>query len=159
MNRKLLIVLSIAAICIPGADAKTYTCTTYTCPGTESADSITGTSLNQQFDLLGGNDYADGAGGPDFIKGYGGRDTELGGNGDDNLIGDDGNDTLKGEGGLFNTVTGGGGDDSLYDVNGSTGGDINGGGGTDDCHGDWSRSTGYHDSMSGCEFKYWSYIG
>ena len=76
----------------------------------------------QQFDLAGGDDFADfsaqGVGGFDFsrqvtVRGGSGNDSIVGGTNNDELFGDTGNDLVVGNAG-GDTIDGGDGDDTLY---------------------------------------------
>lgn len=86
------------------------------------ADGLGSTGNVQQFDLAGGDDFADfsahGVGGTDFskqitVRGGFGNDTIIGGSNNDQLFGDDGNDLLVGNAG-GDTIDGGEGDDTIY---------------------------------------------
>jgi Ca2+-binding RTX toxin-like protein len=87
----------------------------------DGADSLTGSSLdNQMYGMrgndtirgLGGNDTLDGGAGNDSLDGGEGNDTLNGGAGNDSLDGGSGNDSLDGGAGN-DTLAGGAGDDTL----------------------------------------------
>jgi len=99
-------------------------------------DTDIATEANDVLVGLGGDDYYSGLGGTDTIYGLDGDDTLLGGNDNDILAGGNGKDYLDGgdgndrliEWGIFDTLLGGSGDDTLegwyYDtISGGTGND------------------------------------
>jgi Ca2+-binding RTX toxin-like protein len=73
-------------------------------PCTENDDNITGTSKDEYFNLLGGNDVVYAGAGDDIIVGGLGNDSMYGGSGNDDLKGDEGNDLLDGGDGLEDTA-------------------------------------------------------
>jgi Ca2+-binding RTX toxin-like protein len=73
---------------------------------TEGDDTLTGTSVAERIDALGGNDS---------VAGLGGNDTLIGGQGNDTLSGGDGDDRLLGGMGI-NLITGGSGTDTAVFV-------------------------------------------
>ena len=114
---------------------------------TDGDDTLTGTSEDERFNGLEGNDLIDGRGGSDTLFGDAGDDTILGGRSDDLIGGSDGNDSLAGEQGR-DTVYGGEGDDFLAGnggedrLDGEEGNDrLEGGGGSDTLHGEAGLDT------------------
>jgi Ca2+-binding RTX toxin-like protein len=97
--------------------------------GTNGDDSFDNPGvIDQDYTLMGGDDYTHAKGGDDTVDGGAGNDTILGGTGDDLLNGNSGNDHLSGDTGN-DTVRGGAGDDSIH---GNAGDDkLNGGAGND----------------------------
>lgn len=99
---------------------------------TEDADSVTGTTGADVFDLLGGNDTMDAGDGDDDIYGNAGDDNIIGGAGADSLSGGNGADSLDGGIGA-DTLMGANGADTLL------GGDdndlLNGGDENDELYG------------------------
>lgn len=127
--------------------------------GTESGETIWGSSNNDRIYALGGNDYVYGQGGndklyggadADYLSGASGNDTLYGdagadnlsgGSGDDTMYGGDGNDSVSEESGT-NSIYGELGDDTLYGgsdqdyIEGGAGSDwVDGGSGNDTLHG------------------------
>ena len=80
---------------IPGSGlvAPTDTCT-------ESSDSVTGSTQDEYFDLLGGNDTVYAGGGDDIVVAGNGNDVVYGGSGNDELKGGSGDDGIDGGDGL-----------------------------------------------------------
>lgn len=87
--------------------------------GSDAAESVLGTYVDDEIDLFGGNDVADGSFGSDRISGGAGNDRLFGGWQGDFLYGEAGNDRLRGESG----------DD---DLSGGAGRDVVDGGAGDD---------------------------
>lgn len=98
----------------PAAQAGTQTCAgrTATIVGTNHADDLAGTELDDVVWLGNGKDHFDGAGGNDVVCGGGGKDALEGGVGDDKIFGEAGNDELSGDAGN-DLVKGGDGKDTL----------------------------------------------
>lgn len=80
--------------------------------GTDSSESVTGTSAHDTIILKAGDDWADGGSGDDDIHGGSGNDMLLGGDGADLLHGGVGDDRLIGGDGL-DTLYGGDGEDTF----------------------------------------------
>ena len=80
--------------------------------GTDLADSLTGTSGNDQINGGGGDDIVGGLAGNDTLYGGAGHDSLNGGAGNDLLFGNEGNDSISGGAG-FDSLYGGGGNDTL----------------------------------------------
>jgi CSLREA domain-containing protein len=78
--------------------------------GSNSSETIRGTSARDVIWALGGNDTVKGGGGNDIICGGNGADVLKGGDGNDRLYGDAGNDTLNGGAGSDRCVGGPGTD-------------------------------------------------
>ena len=80
---------------IPGSGlvAPTDTCT-------ESSDSVTGSTQDEYFDLLGGDDTVYAGGGDDIVVAGNGNDVVYGGSGNDELKGGSGDDGIDGGDGL-----------------------------------------------------------
>jgi len=73
-------------------------------PCTENDDNITGSSKDEYFNLLGGDDVVYAGAGDDIIVGGLGSDSIFGGSGNDDLKGDEGDDMLDGGDGLDDTA-------------------------------------------------------
>lgn len=89
--------------------------------GSDAAERVRGTYVEDDIYLYGGNDVADGSFGTDWIYGGEGNDRLFGGYQDDFLYGEEGNDRLRGDSGgdVLNggagrdTIDGGSGDDRI----------------------------------------------
>ncbi|MGH1446742.1 MAG: calcium-binding protein [Cognatishimia sp.] len=100
--------------------------------GTDLADTLVGTPLDEIIDGGNGADTINGSGGHDGILGGSGADVIDGDSGHDIIIGESGNDTIDGAGGN-DLITGSSGDD---EVDGNEGNDfVLGGSGDDNVHG------------------------
>ena len=107
---------------------------------------------------LGGNDTIDGGNGKDCLVGGDGNDTLIGGNGKDVLLGGRGDDTLYGGGagvppdGPGDAIPGTGDGNGPGDGEGNGNGDgkdlLDGGPGTDACHGTWNDEFEHCESVS-----------
>ncbi|MFI8748322.1 peroxidase family protein [Pseudomonas sp. NPDC077186] len=82
--------------------------------GTNAANTLNGTALDDHIVGLGGDDVLNGLGGDDILDGGDGNDVLNGGAGNDELIGGAGNDTLRG--GLGNDIMRGGTGNDTYEV-------------------------------------------
>ena len=114
----LLLVVTMALLLTSGvAIALTFNCDGGLCRGTDSSDTMYGSSGRDNIYSLGGADLVRGNGGADSVNGDGGRDRLSGGRGNDEVNGGDDDDLVAGNPG-FDALNGGNGDDRIEAVDG-----------------------------------------
>lgn len=94
-----IFIANLAAGTIPGSGVVITPPTS----GTDSSDTITGSSKDEYFDLKGGDDIVYAGAGDDIVVAGSGSDQIFGGSGNDDLKGDGGNDLLDGGDGVSDT--------------------------------------------------------
>jgi hypothetical protein len=114
----LLLAVMVALLLASGvAIARTFNCDGGLCRGTDSSDTMYGSSGRDNIYSREGADLVRGNGGSDSVNGDGGRDRLSGGRGNDEVNGGDADDVVAGNSG-FDAMNGGNGDDRMEAVDG-----------------------------------------